>query len=261
MKAALLETWLRYLADFVRDRLTMSKLHRGKTCAYCGTLGASRTGDHVVARALVTEALRGEIPIVPACVACNGKKAVLEHYAASVLPFGGRHQGASASLTGVPKRLAKNQRLHRELTAGQIHIWSKESGLMMPCLSIPIEGERLEALVGYIVRGLLFHHWDVALGSDYSVEVYSLTRHGEQTFDRYLGMNAAQRVTGNVGQGVVVYRGVQAVDKRSSNSPARTAAMSASISAGSLSFEPTTMPALPFSNSTGLAPNLMDMTN
>jgi hypothetical protein len=33
-----------------------------------------------------------------------------------------------------------------------------------------------------------------------------------------------------------------------------------SINAGSLSFEPTTMPALPFSNSTGLAPNLMDRT-
>jgi hypothetical protein len=190
----------------------MSKLHRGKTCAYCGILGASRTGDHVVARALVTEPLRGEIPIVPACMTCNGKKAVLEHYAASVLPFGGRHQGAPASLTGVTKRLAKNKRLHRERAAGQIHIWSKESGLMVPCLSIPIDGERIEALVGYIVRGLLFHHWDVALGSDYSVEVYSLTRHGEQTFDRYLGMNAAQRVTGNVGQGAMVYRGVQAVD-------------------------------------------------
>jgi hypothetical protein len=44
--------------------------------------------------------------------------------------------------------------------------------------------------------------------------------------------------------------------KRSSSSPARTAAIGASMSAGSLSFEPTTMPALPFSNSTGFAPNL-----
>ncbi len=39
--------------------------------------------------------------------------------------------------------------------------------------------------------------------------------------------------------------------KRSSSSPARTAA----ISAGSLPFELTTIPALPFSNSSGLAPN------
>jgi hypothetical protein len=145
-------------------------------------------------------------------MACNGKKADLEHYAASVLPFGGRHKGASASLTGVPKRLAKNQRLHRELKSGQTRVWSKESRLMMPCLAIPIDGERLEGLVGYIVRGLMFHHWGVALGSDCSVEAYSLTQQGEQTFDRYLGMNAAQRVTGNIGQGATLYRGVQAID-------------------------------------------------
>lgn len=190
----------------------MTKLHKGKTCAYCGLLGVSETGDHIVARALVAEALRSEIPIVPACSGCNGKKADLEHYAASILPFGGRHQGASESLAGVARRLAKNRRLHRELRAGQVRIWSQEKGLMMPCLSIPIEGEKIEKLVGYIVRGLLFHHWDVALGNDYSVEVYSLTGHGEQTFDQYLGMNAAQRVAGNIGQGVAIYRGVQAVD-------------------------------------------------
>src|SRR6266478_8078437 len=46
----------------------------------------------------------------------------------------------------------------------------------------------------------------------------------------------------------------------SSSSPARTAAISVSITVGSLSLEGTTMPALPFSNSMGLAPNLMDIT-
>jgi hypothetical protein len=147
----------------VKGRFTMSKLHKGKTCAYCAQPNASQTGDHVVARALVAEALRAQIPIVPACAACNGKKAELEHYAASVLPFGGRHAGAPASLSEVEKRLAKNRRLHRELATRQTRIWSQEAGLMMPCLSIPIDGERLEALVGYIVCGLLFHHWGVAL--------------------------------------------------------------------------------------------------
>ncbi|OCK55058.1 hypothetical protein [Bradyrhizobium sp. LMTR 3] len=131
---------------------------------------------------------------------CNvaSKKADLEHYAASVLPFGGRHAGASASLADdVPRRLAKNQRLHRDLASGQQRIWSEESVLMMPCLAIPIDGERLEALVGYIVRGLMFHQWGVALGSDCSVEAYSLTQRGEQTFNRFLAMHAAQRASGN----------------------------------------------------------------
>jgi hypothetical protein len=44
------------------------------------------------------------------------------------------------------------------------------------------------------------------------------------------------------------------------SSPARTAEIRVSITAGSLSLEGTTMPALPFSNSMGLAPNLMDIT-
>src|ERR1700722_17445413 len=48
--------------------------------------------------------------------------------------------------------------------------------------------------------------------------------------------------------------------KRSSSSPARTAAIRVSMTAGSLSLDPTAMPALPFSNSMGLAPNLIDMT-
>lgn len=41
---------------------------------------------------------------------------------------------------------------------------------------------------------------------------------------------------------------------RPSNSPALTAPISASMSAGSLSLEATAMPALPFSNSMGLVP-------
>src|SRR6202162_922520 len=46
----------------------------------------------------------------------------------------------------------------------------------------------------------------------------------------------------------------------SSSSPARTAEISVSITAGSLSLDGTTIPAFPFSNSMGLAPNLTDIT-
>jgi hypothetical protein len=191
----------------------MSKRYKGKTCAYCGQGGASQTADHVLARAFVAQTLRGKIPVVPACFACNSAKADLEHYAASILPFGGRHAGASATLANdLPKRLAKNQRLHNELKLGQSRVWSEESGLMIPCLAIPIDGHRLEGLVGFIVRGLMFHHWGVPLGADSSVEAYSLTPRGEQTFHRYLGMNAAQHVSDDIGQGALIYRGLQAVD-------------------------------------------------
>ncbi len=83
---------------------------------------------------------------------------------------------------------------------------------MVPCRAIPIDAELIEALVGFIVRGLMFHHWGAALGGDCSVEVYSLTQRGEQTFNQHLGMNATQRVAGNVGQGALRYHGMQAVD-------------------------------------------------
>lgn len=45
----------------------------------------------------------------------------------------------------------------------------------------------------------------------------------------------------------------------SSSSPARTAEIRVSITAGSLSLDGTTIPALPLSNSMGLAPNLTDI--
>jgi hypothetical protein len=46
---------------------------------------------------------------------------------------------------------------------------------------------------------------------------------------------------------------------KSSSSPAGTAAIKVSITVGSLSLDATTIPALPFSNSIGLAPNLMEI--
>jgi hypothetical protein len=192
----------------------MSKLFKGKTCAYCAVPGISDTGDHVLARQFVLVARRDEIPKVPACAACNGRKAALETYVTAVLPFGGRHSEALENLTtNVPKRLEKNQKLYRALSAGQSRIWSREpSGLLVNAMTLPLDGERLEELVGLIVRGLMFHHWGVALGSDMVVETLSLTQYGEAFFDRYAKMNAKQRVANNIGDGALVYEGAQGVD-------------------------------------------------
>jgi hypothetical protein len=192
----------------------MSKLFKGKTCAYCAVPGASDTADHVLSRQLVAVAHRGDIPKVPACTSCNGKKAALEAYVTAVLPFAGRHCDALPNLTAnVPKRLEKNQKLHRALSAGQSRVWSRErSGLLVNTLALPLDGERLEELVGLIVRGLMFHHWDVALAPDMLVMVLSLTRRGEAFFDHYGKANAKQRVANNIGAGALVYEGAQGID-------------------------------------------------
>jgi hypothetical protein len=192
----------------------MSKLFKEKTCAYCAVPAASDTADHVLARQFVPVEYRSEIPKVPACTACNGKKAALEAYLSAVLPFGGRHAAAIDNLiANVPKRLEKNRKLHRALYTGQSRAWSREpSGLLLNAMTLPLDGERLEELIGLMARGLMFHHWGVALGPDIFVQTLSLTKHGEAFFDRFSKMNAKQRVAKDIGAGALVYEGAQGVD-------------------------------------------------
>src|SRR5260370_474966 len=90
----------------------------GETCVYCAAKPAT-VPDHIFARAFFLVPGRDNLPQAPACEQCNGDKAKLEYYLASVLPFGGRDQDASENLSkAVPERLAKNLRLHRELESG-----------------------------------------------------------------------------------------------------------------------------------------------
>lgn len=192
----------------------MGKRFKGKTCVYCATTGASETGDHVLARGFVPVACRSQIPQVPACIRCNRDKSDLEHYLTVVLLFGGRHADAAANLQNDGlRRLAKNQKLHRELARGRSRVWTEEpSGLLVNALTIPIDGEKAEKLAGFIVRGLIWHHWNIVLGPDCFVDVLSLTGRGEPLFERYRKMRAHDRVRGNIGNGALVYEGAQGTD-------------------------------------------------
>jgi hypothetical protein len=138
----------------------------------------------------------------------------LEAYFTSVLPFGGRHDNALANLTdNVPKRLEKNQKLHRTLASGQSRVWSRElSGVLVNAMAIPLDEERLEELIALMVRGLMFHDWGVALGLDMMVQALSLNKRGETFFDHYTRMNAKQRARGNIGGDALQYDGAQDVD-------------------------------------------------
>lgn len=120
----------------------VSKKYRGKTCAYCGQ--PSTGPDHVIALEFFLWKHRGNLPQVPACDACNGEKSALEHYLTALLPFGARHTFAQESLEQVPKRLRKNQRLHRELGRGQGHVWAKDdSSLVLHMMTLPVDGPKL----------------------------------------------------------------------------------------------------------------------
>jgi hypothetical protein len=141
-------------------------------------------------------------------------KSDLEHYLTTVLLFGGRHADAAANLQNDgPRRLAKNPKLHRELVRGSSRISTREtSGLVVRALTVPIDGEKVEKLVGFIVRGLMSHHWNIVLGPDCFVDVLSLTGRGESFFARYRRMRARNRVRANIGNGALVYEGAQGTD-------------------------------------------------
>ena len=190
----------------------MSKKYRDKLCVYCAA--AMATGaDHVFARKFFLPSDRASLPKVPACAACNGAKSQLEHYAVSVLPFGGQHGSARENLSMVPARLSRNAPLHRTLSDGRGQSWAMNvTGLLAPRMTIPVEGARLIHLFELTAKGLLWHHWQTYLSAADSVSATMLTRTGEQYFEEIFRMQSGDHVSANLGNGTVRYEGVQGVD-------------------------------------------------
>src|SRR5207302_2645637 len=130
----------------------MSKRFKGgDVCAYCSKRRAS-TADHIFARSFFLEPARANLPQAPSCHQCNNEKSRLEHYLATVVPFGGQHGDALETLVSlVPGRLKKNRKLQQQLSAHHVEE------------NLPFDGVILERLLMLIARGLLWHHWKVYL--------------------------------------------------------------------------------------------------
>lgn len=191
----------------------MGKGFKKKLCVYCAT-EESTSADHVFARQFFLPQHRRKLPKVPACDGCNREKSNLEHYLASLLPFGGRHAVAAENLgMMVPRRLQKNARLSRELLQGQGRAWTQEGSLVVPTMTLPIDSRRFEKLFEFVVRGLVWYHWGIYLTSEHFVQVWTLTKAGEELFDeRLFSLNAHSRVNENLGHGTFIYQGAQGVD-------------------------------------------------
>lgn len=189
----------------------MGKGYKGVPCVYC-IEGVSEDGDHVISRQFFLPEKRANLPKVPACKACNNDKSKLEHYLTTVLPFGGGHADAGRILTNlVPPRLAKNNKLHAAILDGLgHHIASTNGGQWVPGMTIPFDGQDMERLYEYIVRGLAWHHWKLLLGPDVMVKAGYLVEAGRRAFERLLTLGAADTVSVNLGDGVFKYEAVQA---------------------------------------------------
>ena len=192
----------------------MGKKFKGKTCVYCAK-NLSDTGDHVFAREFFLPRVRGILPKVPACNDCNSEKSGYEHYLASLLPFGARYGDARITLeTMVPKRLAKNLKLHRTLSQQQMKILSKENRrLYRPTIVLPFHFAQLKKLFEMVVKGLVWYHWQTLLTEEYFVQVLALTKIGEDFFDHhFFALKTRARVNVSLGNGALSYEGVQGVD-------------------------------------------------
>jgi len=194
----------------------MSKKFKGKPCVYCGKRPSTNTGDHVFARQFFLESERTNLIKVPACISCNNEKSKLEHYLASLLPFGGLHNDASEHLSNfVQPRLNKNQKLKNELRKGMAYVvHNNENGDPERRLTLPFDGDRYTKLFKYIVKGLSWYHWGTFLNENSFVYTIALTEAGEEMFHKYFfSLRSKHRVEATIGANTISYLGVQAVDK------------------------------------------------
>lgn len=188
-----------------------SKRYKNKPCVYCASQ-QSVTGDHVFAREFFLLNHRGNLPQVPTCESCNNSKSELEHYLTAILPFGGRHRDSLETLTSlVPKRLAKNERLRRNLASRSSRVWSLENGICQRATAVPLEAGSIERLFGLIAKGLAWHHWKICFTEEHELRTLILTQDKQQYFESIFRLNAAQRVQINLGGGAIQYEGIQGV--------------------------------------------------
>lgn len=189
-----------------------SKKYRDKPCVYCRERMSS-DGDHVVCREFFPINRRSDLPKVPACKQCNNEKSLLEHYLTAVLPFGARHVDAHDVIEMTPARLAKNRALHERLALGLRHVLrSRNGGAWELDMTLPLDGQAVEKLFEYVVKGLAWHHWKLELTTAHFVRAAFLTEEGRQHFDKFFAGAAQAHVGENLAAGGFRYEGIQAKD-------------------------------------------------
>ena len=181
-------------------------------CVYCAAAEGT-TRDHVLARGFFPLDKRAGIPVVPACATCNNLKAALEHYATAVVPFGATHTGSGEVLSKlVPARLANNLKLARSLADGKGYsfVSNNYGATWDTAMSLPLEGETINALFHMIARGLAYAEYGVLLpDAECVVHAGFLVGPGRRAFDALHAQRGDRTGTKNLGGGIFVYDGVQ----------------------------------------------------
>lgn len=195
----------------------MSKRFKGKTCVYCNQGESIRQGDHVFAREFFLEDERSNLIKVPACDLCNNEKSKIEHYLTAVLPFGGRHGDAKINLsTKVASRLNKNKKLHKDLAAnrGYLH-GDPTNGEQGRAMVLPFDGKIYAKLFEYILKALVWHHWNMYIEKDTVLYSTSLSKFGEELFEKNIfSLRCENRITNVLGKNTFRYTGIQVPENK-----------------------------------------------
>lgn len=187
----------------------MGKGYKGVPCAYCFEAEAG-TADHVIAREFFPKDKRDNLPKVAACQKCNNEKSKLEHLLTAVLPFGARHPEASEVIAMTESRLEQNMKLHRWLAQGIRSVLRSINGRpWQPEMTVPLNGQDLERLAEFIVKGLARYHWGLSLSPNHFVRASFLNEEGRKQFDPFFTGSAQAKVACGLGGGVFSYEGVQ----------------------------------------------------
>lgn len=154
-------------------------------CVYCDSRPGA-TSDHVFCRKFMGVIDRGYLPQVPACSICNNKKAELEHYLTTVMPFGGVHGDAHRLLSqDVPARLTGNLKLARQLQQGmREETYIDDLGRSQSRYVLLFDGQSFAELFGYITRGLIYWHWQRRLGTEYVARAMVMRDAGQAYWER-----------------------------------------------------------------------------
>lgn len=189
--------------------MASSKQHRKKICVYCRDR-ESTTADHVFPRAIFQRDQRNDLPKVPSCEECNNEKSRLEHYLLSVLPFGATHPHAHQALSAdVPRRLGRNQKLYRELNSGFGYSYIPgESNSLERRLHVKVDADVLHEFIGFVGRGLMWHHWRRYLPQECAFRAFTPSPTGIQFLTDLFNLNTPHRVQASLGGETVRYKGV-----------------------------------------------------
>jgi len=182
----------------------MKRRHKfnGQRCVYCGA--EAETSDHAVARKFFLEERRDNLPQVPACQKCNNRKAELERYLMTILPFGAKHPDAVKNLEKLVRpRLENDAKLRRKLERG----FAKSGGT-----TLPFDGKLLEELFAMIAKALAWQQFGVLLGEGDGAIAAMFRDDGESFFEdafQSIVSRGGNHVSGDLGDGTFRYEGVQ----------------------------------------------------